>query len=109
MSWFQQHRMEWIAETLHVFGFINREHIERKFGLSTPQASIDLQEFQRLHPGAMSYDLSAKRYVAARHITSIKSLTVGDCIGEDGDQSGTHSGSRHKDNKLPSGIKHSSR
>ena len=64
LPWFQQYRMEWIAETLRVFGFINREHIIRKFGLSTPQASVDLQRFQRLHPRAMTYDASAKRYVA---------------------------------------------
>ncbi len=55
--------MDWIAETLRVFGFINREHIERKFGVSTPQASLDLRQFQRLHPGAMTYDASVKRYI----------------------------------------------
>lgn len=62
--WFERHRMEWIAETLRVFGFINREHLERKFGISTPQASADLAAFQRTYPGAMAYDLSAKRYIA---------------------------------------------
>ena len=62
--WYKTYRMEWIAETLRVFGFINREHIERKFGLSTPQASLDLREFQRLHPEACEYNLSAKRFVA---------------------------------------------
>ena len=55
--------MAWIAETLRVFGFINREHLMRKFRISQPQASIDLSEFMRAHPGAMTYDLSAKRYV----------------------------------------------
>jgi len=64
MRWFERHRMEWIAETLRIFGFINREHIERKFGVSTPQASKDLQRFQRLHPQALRYDAAAKRYVA---------------------------------------------
>ena len=64
MRWFETHRMEWIAETLRVLGFINREHLVRKFGLSVPQASIDLRAFQRLNPKAMTYDLSAKRYVA---------------------------------------------
>lgn len=58
--------MEWIAETLSVFGYINREHIERKFGVSTPQASIDLNRFARLHPHAMTYDKTAKRYVGTR-------------------------------------------
>jgi hypothetical protein len=64
MNWFAQHRQEWIAETLHVFGFINREHIRRKFGVSTPQASADLREYQRANPGAITYDTSGKRYVA---------------------------------------------
>ncbi len=64
LRWFEQHRQEWIAETLHVFGFINREHIERKFGVSTPQASIDLQKFQRANPSRIAYDASAKRYVS---------------------------------------------
>jgi hypothetical protein len=64
VSWYQDHRMEWIAETLRVFGYINREHIERKFGLSTPQASADLAEFQSRHPKLMMYNKSTKRYEA---------------------------------------------
>ncbi len=61
-NWFQQHRLEWIAETLRVFGFINRGHIMRKFRMSTPQASKDLQLYQKLHPEAVEYNLSAKNY-----------------------------------------------
>lgn len=64
MNWFAQQRQEWIAETVRVFGFINREHIVRKFGVSTPQASMDLNEFQRARPGCIAYDKSAKRYIA---------------------------------------------
>jgi hypothetical protein len=60
--WFEQQRMEWIAETLRIFGFINRGHLMRKFGISTPQASIDLNAFMRRNPGAMYYDLSNKCY-----------------------------------------------
>jgi hypothetical protein len=63
MRWFEEYRMNWIAETLRVFGFINREHLERKFGMSTPQASVDLAAFLRANPTAMTYDVSAKRYV----------------------------------------------
>jgi hypothetical protein len=63
VRWFGQYRMDWIAETLRVFGFINREHLELKFGISTPQASKDLATFMRRYPAAMRYDLSAKRYV----------------------------------------------
>jgi hypothetical protein len=61
MRWFEQYRLNWIAETLRVFGFINREHLERKFSLSTPQASADLARFRRAYPTAMTYDVSAKR------------------------------------------------
>lgn len=69
--WYTKHCMEWIAETLRVFGFINRRHIERKFGLSTPQASADLKEFQRLNPDACEYNFSAKTYVStASHLKS---------------------------------------
>lgn len=62
MRWFANHRQEWIAETVRVFGFINREHIERKFGVSTPQASMDLREFMRANPCSIVYDKAAKRY-----------------------------------------------
>lgn len=64
MRWFENHRMEWIAETLRVFGFINREHLMKKFGVSEVQAAKDFTAFQRLNPKAMRYDTSAKRYVA---------------------------------------------
>jgi len=64
MNWFAQHRQQWITETLHVFGFINRGHLQRKFGISEPQASSDLQAYQVAHAGAMKYDQSLKRYVA---------------------------------------------
>ncbi len=61
MKWFEQTRQDWIAETLQVFGFIQRQHLMRKFGISMPQASADLKTFQTYHPGAMKYDASGKR------------------------------------------------
>ena len=64
MNWFEQHRQEWIEEMLAVYGFINRDHLMRKFSISQPQASKDLQTFQRLHPDAMRYNLTTKRYEA---------------------------------------------
>lgn len=48
---------------LDIYGFINREHLQRKFGISVPQASLDLQTFQREHPRTMTYDLTRKCYV----------------------------------------------
>lgn len=59
--WFQRHRQEWIEETLRVFGFINRRHLQIKFGISTPQASLDLKRYQKEHSD-VSYSLSRKRF-----------------------------------------------
>lgn len=62
MRWFEQQRMIWIAETLEIFGYINREHIMKKFDVSVPQASKDLQTFQRLYPDKMKYNRNSKKY-----------------------------------------------
>lgn len=50
---------------MRVFGYINREHIQRKFGVSTPQASMDLNAFMRANPGRITYDKSSKRFVTS--------------------------------------------
>ena len=63
-NWAMRQRQGWIAETVRVFGFINREHIERKFGVSTPQASADLASFKDRNPGTIVYNTSSKRYEA---------------------------------------------
>lgn len=62
---FKDMRVGWILETIRLFGFINRHHVERKFDVSTPQASQDLRDACDLDPG-ISYDKSAKRYVWRR-------------------------------------------
>jgi hypothetical protein len=61
-DWFQRCRQDWIAETLQVFGFINREHLRRKFDISNPQASKDLATFLKQNPKLMRYNVNAKRY-----------------------------------------------
>lgn len=61
--WFKNHRIEWITESLRVFGFINREHLMTKFGISMPQASMDLRDFQKIYPDAIQYDLTQKKYI----------------------------------------------
>ena len=66
MNWFATVRQEWIAEMLRVYGFINREHLIRKFGISVPQASKDLAAFQRAHPNAIVYNARAKFYQRPR-------------------------------------------
>ncbi|MGK9200442.1 hypothetical protein [Sinorhizobium meliloti] len=61
-KWFQEHRIAWIAEMVGIYGFINRGHVMKKFDVSQPQASRDLQDAIKRHPGLMRYNMSAKRY-----------------------------------------------
>lgn len=65
-NWFESQRIAFIAEMLHVYGFINREHLMRKFSISRPQASKDLRSYERRSSGSMRYNLSAKRYESPR-------------------------------------------
>jgi hypothetical protein len=64
MTWCERQRLDWIADTLRVYGYLNRAHLRRKFGISEPQASHDLRTFARLYPRVMTYDVLGKRYVA---------------------------------------------
>lgn len=62
MSWFADARQAWIAEMLVVYGFINRDHLMRKFRISQPQASMDLVRFAAENRGLMVYNVHTKRY-----------------------------------------------
>jgi hypothetical protein len=61
-DWFREKRLEWIKESVQIFGFINREHIEMKFRISTPQASFDIRDVMKEWPNLMQYNPSTKRY-----------------------------------------------
>lgn len=61
-NWAFYQRMTWIKEAIVVFGFINREHLMRKFWISAQQASSDLRQFQADNPELIEYNKSAKRY-----------------------------------------------
>lgn len=65
MKWFPRQRMKLIASRLRHPGWVNRRHLIDKFEISQPQASADLTTYQDLHPGAMTYDVRKKRYVAS--------------------------------------------
>lgn len=60
--WFIEHRLAWIKESVEIFGQINRDNIMRKFGISTPQASLDLRTVLERWPDLMTYNRSTKRY-----------------------------------------------
>lgn len=58
--------MKFIAGRLAAQGFINRSHITGKFGVSVPQAFMDLRKYLQLNPNSMIYSLTKKRYEAVR-------------------------------------------
>ena len=62
-DWFQEYRYNWIIEMVQIYGFIGRDHIRRKFRVSTPQASADIAEVMKRNPGLMDYDTRRKCYV----------------------------------------------
>lgn len=61
-SWVQEQRQDWIAEMVCIYGFINREHVVRKFRISVPQAANDFSVFNKTHKGFMAYDAKTKCY-----------------------------------------------
>lgn len=61
-KWFKEHRLSWIKESVFIFGQINRDNIMRKFGMSMPQASLDIADAMARWPDLMTYNRSAKRY-----------------------------------------------
>lgn len=62
MKWAKRQRMRFISEFIVKNGHINRSDLKEEFGISTPQASLDLQEYQKLYPGELVYDLNRKHY-----------------------------------------------
>lgn len=58
-----ERRLEFIEHRLYWQGRVNRGDITENFGVSQPQASNDLSQYQKLAPGNLRYDTSLKRYV----------------------------------------------
>lgn len=62
MRYFEQLRIAWIIEMVQIFGFINRSHVVKKFGVTVAVASSDFGKVQKIHPHLMRYDTSQKCY-----------------------------------------------
>lgn len=62
MRYFENLRIGWIIEIVEIFGFINRDHVVKKFGVSPQIVSSDFSKVQKLHPHLMRYDANAKCY-----------------------------------------------
>jgi WYL domain len=65
LRWGTERRLEFIEFRLYWDGRVNRADLTREFGISVPQASLDLSRYQELAPANMVYDKSAKTYLAS--------------------------------------------
>jgi hypothetical protein len=63
LRWGTEQRLEFIEFRLFWEGSVNRSDITERFGVSTPQASADLAQYQNLDPENIRYDTSEKRYL----------------------------------------------
>lgn len=70
-QWATMERMRFIERSAYWRGIVNRHDLARVFGLSMAQASADLQEYQRLNPGALHYNLNRKRYEGAETMSPV--------------------------------------
>ena len=61
-KWGRQKRLEFIEFRLYWQGRINRSDLRAHFGISIPQASLDLRRYQELCPHSVEYDRSGKFY-----------------------------------------------
>lgn len=64
VTWSQERRLEFIDFRLRWDGRINRSDLIDFFGISTPQASLDIARYVELAPENLIYDRSARVYLA---------------------------------------------
>ena len=66
LRWGVEQRLEFIEFHLFWEGGVNRADIRNYFGVSVPQASKDLSQYQELAKDNIWYDRSEKRYLASQ-------------------------------------------
>lgn len=69
--WNVERRLEFIDFKLYWDGRINRGDLVDYFGISVPQASADLGQYQASAQANVIYDTSAKSYVATPHFQAV--------------------------------------
>jgi predicted DNA-binding transcriptional regulator YafY len=69
--WSQGRRLEFIDFRLRWDGRLNRADLTDFFGISIPQASLDIARYTQLAPTNMQYDRSARVYVATPAFSSV--------------------------------------
>lgn len=69
--WSQEQRLEFIDFRLYWEGIINRGDLTLFFGISVPQASLDIARYIELAPENMEYDRKKKAYFATPHFKPV--------------------------------------
>lgn len=62
--WSQERRLEFIDYRLRWDGRLNRSDLIEFFGISVPQASLDIARYAELAPNNIRYDASARTYLS---------------------------------------------
>lgn len=69
--WSQERRLEFVDFRLRWDGRLNRSDLMAFFGISMPQASLDIARYTELAPHNLVYDRSARVYVAGEKFTPL--------------------------------------
>lgn len=59
-------RVLFVWESLHVYGFVNHAHLQRRFGVSTPTATSTLAACTALFPDHVSYNRELQCFVGTQ-------------------------------------------
>jgi len=71
LKWGQERRLEFIDFRLLWDGKLNRSDLRTSFGISVPQASMDIALYQQMAPRNLSYDKQQKAYVATEEFSAV--------------------------------------
>lgn len=96
LKWDVQRRLKFIDFRLYWNGRVNRRDLQSQFGISVPQASLDIGRYQRLAPQNLTYDKNQKCYLptqdykpifgvdnAEQCLASLKSIAEGTISRDD--------------------------
>ena len=71
LRWPQEKRLAFIEFRLLWEGRINRSDLCTFFGISIPQAALDLAQYRKLAPDNLDYDSHARQHVPGRHFRPV--------------------------------------
>src|SRR5690606_5674603 len=69
--WSQERRLEFIDYRLRWDGHLNRSDLIEFFGISVPQASLDIARYTELAPDNIRYDACARTYLPGTTFTPL--------------------------------------